>query len=59
MGGIEWSVPIGSWSKDVMLLFLCAAYELMSKAITARDRGGGITSPQAPLNDAVPFDGAE
>jgi hypothetical protein len=56
MVGIDWSVPIGSWSKDVMLLFLCAAYELMGKAIAARDLGGGIASPQAPLNDAIPFD---
>jgi hypothetical protein len=59
MSGIDWSVPIGSWSKDTMLLFLCTAYGLTSKAIAARDRGGGITSPQAPLNDAIPFDCAE
>ena len=59
MAGIDWSVPIGSWSKDTMLLFLCTAHELMCKAIAARDRGGGITAPQAPLNDAIPFDYAE
>jgi hypothetical protein len=55
MSGVEWSVPIGSWSKDVMLRFLCAAYELMSKAIAARDRGGDIISPQTPSNDTVPW----
>jgi len=54
MAGVDWSVPIGGWSKDVMLLFLCTAYELMSKAIAARDRGGNLTAPQAPPNDAVP-----
>jgi hypothetical protein len=55
MGGVDWAVPIGSWSKDTMLLFLCTAYELMSKAVAARDRGGDLTSPQAPLNDVCPF----
>jgi hypothetical protein len=59
MRGVDWSVPIGNWSKDTMLLFLCAAYELMSKAITARDRGSDLASPQAPLNDAIPFACAE
>jgi hypothetical protein len=53
--GVDWSVPIGAWPKSVMLLFLCAAYELMANAITAHDRGGDITAPQTPLNDAVPF----
>ena len=46
---------ISDWTRDTMLLFLCEAYRLMSKAIAARDRGGGITAPQAPLNDAVPW----
>jgi hypothetical protein len=46
---IDWTVPMFSWSKDTMLLFLCTAYELMNKAIAARDRGGGITAPAAPL----------
>jgi hypothetical protein len=59
IGGVDWSVPISSWSKDTMLLFLCTAYELMSKAIAARDRGGDITAPQTPLNDAIPFDCAK
>jgi hypothetical protein len=55
MAGLDWSVPIGGWSKSTVLLFLCTAYDLMAKAFAARDRGGGITAPQAPLNDAVPF----
>jgi hypothetical protein len=55
MSGVDWNVSIGSWSKDVMLRFLCAAYELMSTAIAARDRGGDIISPQTPSNDAVPW----
>jgi hypothetical protein len=55
MGGIDWSVPIGSWPKDTILRFLCAAFDLIAKAIAARDRGDGITAPQALLNDAVPF----
>jgi hypothetical protein len=55
MKGVDWSAPIGKWPKSVMLIFLCAAYELMSGAIAARDRGGDITAPQTPLNDVVPF----
>jgi hypothetical protein len=43
------------WSKEVMLWFLCEAYRLMAAAIAARDRGSDLTSPQAPLNDAVSF----
>jgi len=55
MSGVDWTVPIGSWSKEVMLRFLCTAYELMARAIAARDRGGDLTAPQAPVNDAVPW----
>ena len=51
--GVEWSATVFEWTKDTMLLFLCEARDLMNKAIAARDRGGGITAPQAPLNDAV------
>jgi hypothetical protein len=53
--GIDWNVTVFEWPKDTMLLFLCEAHRLMSKAIAERDRGGGITAPQAPLNDAVPW----
>ena len=53
--GIDWNVTVLAWPKETMLLFLCEAHRLMSKAIAARDRGGGITAPQAPLNDAVPW----
>jgi hypothetical protein len=53
--GIDWNVRAFDWTRDTMLLFLCEGYRLMSKAIAARDRGGGITAPQAPLNDAVPW----
>ena len=53
--GIDWNVTVLEWPKETMLLFLCEAHRLMSKAIAARDRGGGITAPQAPLNDAVPW----
>jgi hypothetical protein len=53
--GVDWNVRVFEWPKETMLLFLCEAYRLMSKAITARDKGGGITAPQAPLNDALPW----
>jgi hypothetical protein len=53
--GIDWNATMFAWPKDTMLVFLCAAYRLMSKAIAARDRGGGISAPQAPMNDGIPF----
>jgi hypothetical protein len=53
--GIDWNATVFAWPKGTMLLFLCEAYRLMSKAIAARDRGGGITAPQAPMNDGIPF----
>ena len=53
--GIDWNATVFAWPKDTMLLFLCSAYGLMSKAIAARDRGGDITAPQAPMNDGIPF----
>jgi hypothetical protein len=53
--GIDWSATMFAWPKDTMLLFLCEAYRLMSKAIAARDRGGDLTAPQVPMNDAVPW----
>jgi hypothetical protein len=55
VGGVDWTVPIGRWSKDVMLRFLCTAHELMAGAIAARDRGGDLAAPRTPLNDAAPF----
>jgi hypothetical protein len=53
--GVDWNATVFAWSKDTMLLFLCRAYALMAKAIAARDRGGDLTAPQAPMNDAVPW----
>jgi hypothetical protein len=55
LAGVDWTVPIFDWPKDTMLQFLCAAHRLMSKAIAARNLGGDLPAPQAPLNDAVPW----
>jgi hypothetical protein len=54
MEGIDWGVRVFDWPKDTMLLFLSRAYALMCGAIAARDRGGDLTAPQAPMNDALP-----
>jgi hypothetical protein len=54
MEGVDWKATVFDWPKDTMLRFLCRAYALMSSAIAARDRGGDLTAPQAPMNDAVP-----
>src|SRR6516165_243795 len=39
--GIDWSLPLEAWSKDVMTNFLLMAWRLISAAETARDRGAG------------------
>jgi hypothetical protein len=51
--GIEWSLPLNEWPREMMVLFLCAALDLIRQAIAARDAGGTITQPQPELNDAI------
>jgi hypothetical protein len=37
--GIDWSLPLASWSKDLMTNFLLLAWELLDQAEYARDTG--------------------
>jgi hypothetical protein len=34
---LDWSVPVGSWSKDAIVEFLMAAVPLIERAVAARD----------------------
>ena len=56
---IDWSRPLGAWSKDTMTTFLLLAWELIKKAEIARDHGPGQILHKAEFNpetgDAIPF----
>jgi hypothetical protein len=43
--GIDWSLPLDEWPREMMLTFLCAGFDLVRKAMAARDAGGTITRP--------------
>jgi hypothetical protein len=53
--GIDWSLPLNDWSRDLVVHFLCAAFDLIRQAMAARDAGGTIIQPAPELNDAVGF----
>jgi hypothetical protein len=47
---IDWSQPVGAWSKDTITRFILAAMRLTSAAMLARDvGGGGIATNRKPL----------
>ncbi len=39
--GVDWVLPLQSWSKDTMANFLLLAWQLINKAEAARDHGPG------------------
>jgi hypothetical protein len=46
---IDWTQPLEGWSRDTMISFLLAAWELIRKAEIARDHGpGGILRKPKP-----------
>jgi hypothetical protein len=53
--GIDWALPLNDWPKEMMLRFLCAAFDLVRQAMAARDAGGTITRPQTEMNDGIGF----
>jgi hypothetical protein len=57
--GIDWSLPLASWSKDVMTNFLLLAWELITKSEIARDQGPGKILRKSEYNekegDSIPF----
>jgi hypothetical protein len=52
VAGIDWSLPLNEWPREMMVSFLCAGFDLVKQAMAARDTGGTITQPQPALNDA-------
>jgi hypothetical protein len=56
--GIDWTLPLEAWSKDLMTNFLLQAWRLIDAAEIARDQGTGKilkTSALAESNNPVPF----
>jgi hypothetical protein len=47
---VDWSRPIGAWSKDAMMRFLLEAMALIDAAMIARDVGGGIATRRKSLD---------
>jgi hypothetical protein len=42
---IDWSLSVNDWPSETMIRFLCAAFDLIRRAVAARDAGGTITQP--------------
>jgi hypothetical protein len=57
--GVDWSKPITSWPKAVMVKFLLKALHLINKAMIARDIGGGITTRGKSLDEMQRIASAE
>ena len=58
--GIDWTLPLKAWSKDLMANFLLQAWRLIAAAETARDQGAGKILKKselvlAELNNPTPF----
>jgi hypothetical protein len=56
--GIDWTLPLEAWSKDLMVNFLLQVWRLIDAAENARDHGAGKilkTSALAESNNPVPF----
>ena len=56
--GVDWSLPLSAWSKDVMTNFLLLAWQLMNRAEIASGQGQGIIrkSKEAGDDREIPFD---
>jgi hypothetical protein len=57
--GIDWGQPLSAWSKDTMTRFLLHAFNLISRAMTARDVGGGVSTQRKPLEQMQRIASAE
>ena len=56
--GIDWTLPLEAWAKDLMTNFLLQAWRLIAAAETARDQGAGKILKQSALvepNNPIPF----
>jgi hypothetical protein len=62
--GVDWSKPLGDWSREAMIEFLLETLRLVRRGMIARDFGEGIT-PKSTIahastatgepDDALPF----
>jgi hypothetical protein len=59
MQGVDWSKPIMSWPKDMMVKFLIKALNLIHAAMVARDVGGGVTTRGKSLEEMQRIAAAE
>ena len=57
--GIDWTLPLEAWAKDLMTNFLLQAWRLIAAAEIARDQPGKILKRSelalAESNNPVPF----
>jgi hypothetical protein len=51
LADIDWEKPLKSWSKKMMTGFLLEAFQLIHKAMIARDIGGGIATKRKSLDE--------
>ena len=52
LDGIDWSRPVGSWSKDTVIRFLLTGMKLITAAMAARDAsGGGIATNRKSVEE--------
>ena len=49
--GVDWTLPISAWPKEVMVKFLIEAFWLIDRAMLARDVGGSITTKGKSLEE--------
>jgi hypothetical protein len=52
LDGIDWSRPVGSWSKDTVIRFLLTGMKLITAALAARDvSGDGIATNRKSVEE--------
>jgi hypothetical protein len=49
---VDWSKPLAGLSRDDMTAFLAGAFNLIRKAMAARDRGQGLVTQRTPASTA-------
>ena len=57
--GIDWSKPLMSWPKDLIVRFLLGALPLVRTAMIARDVGGDVSTTRKPLTEMQRIASAE
>jgi hypothetical protein len=55
----DWSKPLSEFSRDEMIALLGDAYNLIGKAMLARDQGEKLVTRKGPPGTEAPADGAD